>query len=262
VNSRPIASLSSALHDPQLRQRLQRASARLLALDYDGTLAPFQVERMQAAPLPGVLAQLRRIAAGDTRLVLVSGRPIDELLKLLGELPLLMIGSHGSELRRPDGTRENHAADPRQAAGLDLGEQAITRLAHGASWERKLSSVALHTRGMDQSTAKELEDRACREFKSLAVQHGLECRRFNGGVELRTLGRHKGLALQPLIDGLPTDGLAVYIGDDETDEDAFTALGDHGVGIKVGTAGHASIARYALADCAEVLQFLDDWPVR
>ena len=66
-------------------QPLQTASQRLLVLDYDGTLAPFQQERNKAFPYPGVreiLAKIQR--SGKTRLIIVSGRNITDIIPLLG----------------------------------------------------------------------------------------------------------------------------------------------------------------------------------
>ena len=55
-----------------------------LFLDFDGTLAPFQADRLQAFPLPGTVAALDRIIDSDLASVaIVSGRPISEITLLL-----------------------------------------------------------------------------------------------------------------------------------------------------------------------------------
>ena len=65
------------------------ASGRLLMLDYDGTLAPFHDERDSAFPYPGVAATLQDIIrGGHTRVVIVSGRGVDDLIPLLGIQPI------------------------------------------------------------------------------------------------------------------------------------------------------------------------------
>jgi len=82
MNRRPIAALPEALGSAALWRRIRAAGERLLALDYDGTLAPFTVERMAGRPLPGALAEIERIRdQGGARLALLSGRPLDELLR-------------------------------------------------------------------------------------------------------------------------------------------------------------------------------------
>jgi trehalose-6-phosphatase len=62
-----------------------------------------------------------------------------------------------------------------------------------------------------------------------------------------------------LIEQVPVGTLTVYIGDDETDEDAFRVLGDRGVGIKVGPSVDGTAAGMSLADCAAVRSFLQTW---
>ena len=60
-------------------RRAARARRRLLMLDYDGTLAPFRVSRMEARPLPGVLRWIEKGArSGRTAFAIVSGRPLAE----------------------------------------------------------------------------------------------------------------------------------------------------------------------------------------
>ena len=67
----------------------------------------------------------------------------------------------------------------------------------------------------------------------------------------------KGRAVLWLIETLELqDALPVYIGDDVTDEDAFRALGDRGIGIVVLDAPRDSAARYVLPDTAAVRDLL------
>ena len=77
--------------------KLEKASRSALLLDYDGTLAPFQVERDKANPYPGVREILEQIQHSDrTRLIIVSGRTVADLLPLLNMKNNPEIwGSHG-----------------------------------------------------------------------------------------------------------------------------------------------------------------------
>ena len=99
---------------------VRRAASRGMLLDYDGTLAPFRVERNEAVPYPGVRELLRAILdAGHTRVVVISGRRAHDLIPLLGlEWPPEIWGTHGWERLLPDGTYECAALDEQAAQGL------------------------------------------------------------------------------------------------------------------------------------------------
>jgi hypothetical protein len=51
----------------------------------------------------------------------------------------------------------------------------------------------------------------------------------------------------------------VYIGDDETDEDAFRVMDGRGVGIRVCRSGNGTLAHGTLRDIHEVKSFLREW---
>ncbi len=92
-------------------QKLPLAPEKVLLLDYDGTLAPFKVKRGEAVPYDGVQEILDNILAETgTRVILISGRMIDDLLPLLGLKIIPEIwGSHGFERLLPDGSIEKTA---------------------------------------------------------------------------------------------------------------------------------------------------------
>lgn len=85
-------------------KKLSRSRASALLLDYDGTLAPSFPDRDQAFPYPGVADMLKQIIVhGNTRLVIVSGRPANEVLRLIGldGHRLEIRGSYGWERMTP-----------------------------------------------------------------------------------------------------------------------------------------------------------------
>jgi len=236
------------------------AAARrvLLGLDYDGTLAPFQVDRMAAVPLPGIVPALRAVTRdSSTHLVIISGRRVTEVAELLGPVGVMMVGSHGYERRHADGRLEQVALDAMQVAGLARALAQGEHMGHGRRLERKLASLAFHTRGMDPLHAQTLERQMFETWSALTEASRLACRHFDGGVELRAEGVDKGTVLDSLLHELPVD-LAVYVGDDATDEDAFDVLRRQGgIGIKVGQGDTLAAGR--LLDCTEVLQWLRRW---
>ena len=251
----------STLH-PALRSALRAVASgpSLLALDYDGTLAPFRSERTEAhmpAALRDLLAALA--ACEGTRVAIVSGRPIAELEALIDLDPLPeLFGVHGWERRLPNGRRADHAPLPQHAALLAAewrrlaGELAEERL------ERKSASLALHVRGIDASEGEALIARVEPRWRALGSEHGLELRRFDGGVELRCPGRSKGDVMRDLLAELPRGALVAYLGDDETDEDAFGALQGRGLGVLVAARPRESAAAHVIARSA-VAALLGEW---
>ncbi|MEZ4522857.1 MAG: trehalose-phosphatase [Thermomicrobiales bacterium] len=244
---------------PGFWQRVRAAKHSILLLDYDGTLAPFHPERMQAKPLDGVMDALSELQQLDnTTVALVSGRPVGEIQALTGIDSLIIAGTHGFELFRPGDGISSTPLLGESSDSLDEIQKVATDIVGMELTERKIATVALHTRRLENGEAT----RAATEFRRRVaglIGPDLELRDFDGGVEARARGRDKGVAIHEIIDELPPSDLIVYIGDDDTDEDAFRALPDYGVGIKVGSQDKPTAAGGRLDSCEEVLQFLTDW---
>ena len=87
-------------------EQIRAAPVSVLLLDYDGTLAPFHVDRSRAYPYPGIVSLLDRIVrCGKTRIIIISGRSIVELGTLLAPMNSFeMWGSHGLERQLSDGS--------------------------------------------------------------------------------------------------------------------------------------------------------------
>ena len=245
---------------PEFWDEVRRAPHRCLLLDYDGTLAEFQVDRMQAVPLDGIVDLLIQIRdRTETHLAIMTGRPVSELLRLLGDLRIPVSGSQGTEFRRPDGTYQTHVPTDEQEERLARAEFEARGISHAGRVERKIASVAVHTRGVDPEVARREENEIRRAWCEDAAAHNLECRDFCGGIELRLTGIDKGTALAALLREQPDDELCVYVGDDLTDEDAFRAVSERGYGIRVGNQDSPTGARGRLADPAAVKEFLEGW---
>jgi len=253
-------SLAEIIQMPDFWQLVSRADHLFLGLDYDGTLAPFEIDPMQAKPLPGIADLLRDLATGGrTQVAIISGRPVAEVMTLLNNPPVTVIGSHGYELWPIDGACVVRQPTPEQQQGLFEIRTQLQKSGHDHKLEVKVASLALHTRGMEPATAVAVEEKIAAEWSGQALQYGLECRRFNGGIEIRCCGWDKGAALTALLNVQPENVFAVYVGDDETDEDAFTVLRGRGIGIKVGDPLSPTAAQGFLPDCRAMVDFLRTW---
>lgn len=242
-------------------RQVHAAPRRALLLDYDGTLAPFRVERDQAAPYPEVRALLNTIlTAGHTRLVIISGRSVHDVWRLANlAAPIEIWGSHGAERLLPDDTY----------AGPQLSEQAAGGLARAAGWaerngfvarcERKPASLAFHWRGEAPRVAQDLRARAMEAWLPLTAEAGLALHEFDGGVEIRLPQYTKGGAVRRILAEEGALAAIAYLGDDMTDEDAFRALGAHGLGVLVRPELRPTAARHWLRPPDELLDFLQRW---
>ena len=240
---------------------LERAPESVLMLDYDGTLAPFRVKPHKAVPYPGVRPILRRmIKAGRTRVVLISGRWTRDLIPLLRLDPLPEIwGSHGWERRHADGRYETFPFDERALRGLAEADRWVEgeNLEHRI--EQKPGCLALHWRGLSRQRAESIRSRAMERWPRLAQKSGLEVTEFDGGLELRVPGRHKGDAVKTILEEVGPEAALAYLGDDRTDEDAFRAIGKRGLGILVRRTHRPTRARIRLRPPEELLGFLKRW---
>jgi trehalose 6-phosphate phosphatase len=229
------------------------ATARplLVALDFDGTLAPLQDDPARSRIIPAGVEVLARIAArDDVVLALVSGRAMHDL-HVLAEVPegTYLIGSHGAERARV--TRFGLDRDVVQLADdeadrlASLGARAaqIARGKDGVWVETKPTAVVVHTRLAQEDDAHEAEEAALALGAELGtgVLHGKDV------VEISVLHTSKGEALTALRDELGVRAV-LYAGDDTTDEHAFAVLGDTDVAVKVGDGQTAARFRARSAD--------------
>lgn len=246
-----------------LRHLLEDASALevfsgkrpwILALDYDGTLAPFRPERDHAHPYAGMRDVLNRLpTSGPSRFVLISGRDAMDLSRLLNIQPVPEIwGCHGAQRLTPGSAETVTPLSPAQNAALGRAQALVD---DASLVEMKPCGVALHWRGLTQEQREHIEADIVPKFRMLADDSGLELHNFDGGLELRLPGVNKGAAINALLREHP-DALIFYFGDDNTDEDAFLALRDHGIGILVRQQPRSTNALYWIKPPQELLTLL------
>jgi trehalose 6-phosphate phosphatase len=252
---------SATLPDALDADRVRRLAASRVAvfLDYDGTLTPI-VARPELAVAPDGSAELLEGLARHCTVGIISGRDLSDLRGMIDPAGVWMAGSHGFDIRAPDGGHHVVEAARPYAAELseatDELERAVSAVP-GAWVERKAFAVAIHYRQVDDQLLPRLDDMVDRVADAFS---GL---RRTGGkriFELRpAIDWDKGRAVWFLLEqiGLARDQVVpVYIGDDDTDEDAFTALAGNGVGIVVTEVDRPTAATQRLRDPDEVRAFL------
>jgi alpha,alpha-trehalase len=224
----------------------------LLLLDFDGTLAPFNPDPGAVHLDAGTAGLLKRIAAQPIATIgVISGRRLPDLQKRLtfsGDMYLA--GFHGLEIHAP-GEAFIH---PEAAAATSLMHSIATAVQPhlstlpGVFIEDKVFSIALHYR----EAAPAARVVATSRFVD-AARADLDAGRLRilpGACVVELLpgaAWHKGSALQWIrerVEGIHGPTFTVYVGDDVTDQDAFRAIGPHGLAISASeraTGGHYSV---------------------
>lgn len=226
ADTTPAGELTTALREFATLPRV------LVAVDFDGTLAPLVDDPMAARALPGALEVLERLAAlPDTLVAIVSGRDLATLRELSSAAdPVLLVGSHGVETsyrEQPPPRDEDEAV---RYAALEAELTGLLRAHPRARLERKPHSLVLHTRGIppEEAAATLAAGRdLARQRPDLRVTPGKDV------LELATRHVGKGTALLDLAQAREVDRV-LYLGDDVTDEQAFAALGPRHLCVRVG----------------------------
>ncbi|MFO0964427.1 MAG: trehalose-phosphatase [Gemmataceae bacterium] len=245
-------------HMEEIAPRIEHAPYLACFFDYDGTLAPL-IGRPAAARLDAEGRQLLQTLADrpGTSVAVLAGRSLEDLRRLVGLDEIIYVGNHGLEIRGPDFLYQHRLSLETQTEMVDLMQGLDERLASvpGAWIEDKYLSLTVHLRGVAPERRAEAEGRVREAIASLAPnflgtagEDALEVRPpalWNKGAAChwvqKKLGRRR---IQ-----------AIYVGDDETDEEAFSIL-DEAITVRVGGDPTATLARYHVAGPTQVRTFL------
>ena len=253
-------ALPSALDPDQVSRwlpRLTRGRAGVF-LDYDGTLTPIVNRPEQAALAAGTRERLTRLST-RCPVTIVTGRDIAVMRRFVQLDQLGYAGCHGLDIDGPNGRGLRYEAAATLLPEVDAAEHAL-RLAldgiDGVLIERKRYSVSTHYRLAAPADVARIDASV---LGVTSAHPTLRRERGKKVFELRPdIDWDKGHAVVWLIDALAIDPSAVvYIGDDETDEDAFGRLAGRGISIVVALSDRPTAARYRVRDPGEVVDVLD-----
>jgi trehalose 6-phosphate synthase/phosphatase len=235
----------------------------LVALDFDGTLAPHVDQPEEARALDASREALQRLLdLPGVRVAIVSGRALVSLRQVASPpQDVLLTGSHGIEVQL-DTPHIELGLVGAELEQLDTLARVLERISgpiEGTWIERKPAGLALHSRLATDNDQRSVQ-RAAREQVNELLP-GLTVREGKNVLEFSVRSSTKGDALERLRQHTGADAV-LYAGDDVTDEDAFAALGDGDLGLKIGPG--ASRAGYRVRgpeDVAQVLALLADFRV-
>ncbi len=209
----------------------------LIGCDFDGTLAPFAPKPHQAK-LPTEIRKLleRLTRKKEIQVAVISGRGLKDVEKKVGIRRIIYCGNHGLEIKIKDQVWIHSEA-------AELAEH-IQTLSHkikkwlpkfgGTELENKHLSLSLHYRRVrKKSVVKNIENFLMKEMapyhKRLRVVHGKKLFDVRPRIDW-----DKGDAVLHLIKQLGPSWKACFIGDDATDEEAFSTLDEKALSIRVG----------------------------
>lgn len=220
----------------KILQTIPAASPILVILDKDGVLDPF-VENPEKAFVPELTrdAVNRLAGAPDTDVAIVSGRSVEQLKTLAGNLNVTYIGLHGNEKYDNQTRKYQRQPDPEIAEKIILlGKNLKKILAEkklgnkGVILEVKNCAAAIHWR-----KAPELEQAVTDIFlKALSDQNlladgKLSLQAGSMFLELKPNLYNKGSAAAELIRSKNYNHI-VCIGDDQTDLSMMEAVKESG----------------------------------
>ena len=239
-------------HLDDIRTRLKKAKP-MLFLDYDGTLTPIVSspdKAVLASETRGLIAKLKEVMG----VAIISGRGLMDTKERVGIEELIYAGNHGAEIWNGEKVvvSQNISANRLLLNDFLVRIKNATDRFHGILIEDKGATASIHYRLLKPKQFAEFFD----TFSAIAAEYEDLFRITSGKkvFELRPLGMwNKGDAVSWITEQSGPKAIAIYIGDDTTDEDAFEAIKDTGISISI---GENSKADYYLKSQKEIKDFL------
>ncbi len=224
----------------------------LIAVDFDGTLAPIVPDPEQARALPAAVTALADLATLVGTLAVLTGRPARTAVEYaaLDQVPGVVVLGHYGRQRWQDGKLDA----PPAPEGLAVARErlpsvlAAAAAAEGTWVEDKGDALAVHTRQAADPVAALGQVRA--PLLRLAADTGLRAEPGRLVIELRPDGSDKGVALTGLAAERARSAV-MFCGDDLGDRPAFAAVrrlrreGTPGVAVCSGSAEVTELAGQA-----------------
>jgi len=196
--------------------------------DLDGTLLPFVSTPSESRLPPGLAVKLSELAAlQGLSLAIVSGRPREDLERLLAPVPgVWLVAEHGGWRRSTGAWEATVDRQPRDVEPLATRLGQIAASIPGALVERKTWSVAFHYRLVPEPEREAMTvavDAAIEEY--LAQAPGFERLEGVEMFEVRPSHMRKSIAVVWLREQLGAGARLIAFGDDLTDEEMFREFG-------------------------------------
>lgn len=225
TGARPLPEPRSDAGRAGLDALLREPGRALIALDYDGTLAPIVADPAAARAHPDAVRALSGLAPLAGTLAVITGRAARLAVELSGldRVPgIIVLGQYGRQ-RWEAGTLTSPPAPPGVADARRRlpGVLAAAGAPEGTWTEDKGDALAVHTRRTAEPGPALERLRA--PLTALAERTGLAVEPGRMVIELRPPGSDKGQALKNLVQERKASAV-MYAGDDLGDRAAFEAV--------------------------------------
>lgn len=242
-----------------IQDRIQNAHFFPLLSDYDGTLTPI-VSRPELALCPPevktLLKKLRDLP--NVYLAIISGRALEDIRKIIDIPQITYVGNHGLSIQNPAGIQNKILSPKRQKEFGRISQELRESLGTipGILFEDKGLILAVHYRNSRKEDIARIREVLWDRLKEW--NGSWETAQGKMVIEIRPkFDFHKGNAVIEILKMFSPKGLLpFYLGDDQTDEDAFREIKGVGITVYVGLGETISGAEYYLRTHLEVVAFL------
>ncbi len=246
-------------HLDEIREELSQKDV-FLFLDYDGTLTPIVDTPDLAVFSPETRALVQQLCF-KYKVSIVSGRATEDVRAKVRIDNIFYAGSHGFEIVEPDGKVEINAEVQKICPVIDEVYVKLTerlKNVQGVLVEHVKYIVSTHYRLVSDEDFPQVEQAVediLKDYSSLRKTNGKKVFEIRPQIDW-----DKGKAVEWILDVLQFDfqkNLAIYIGDDRTDEDAFAVLEGKGFGVLVAQEARDSKASYRIKNTDETKKVLE-----
>jgi len=242
-----------------IQTRIREGQNLFLFLDYDGTLAPI-ASRPELALCPFEakkhLETLRDLPG--VHIAIISGRSLKDVREKVGVSGITYVGNHGLEIENPVKRHKKILVSVRKKELKRITQNLRNSLEGipGILFEEKGPILSVHYRNVPRESPAQV----CQVVQAQLQQWKNRWETVSGKMVLEIRPKtdfNKGSAVKELIKIFLSPGLfPIYLGDDQTDEDAFRMMKKQGISVYVGPGTSRSEADFFLQNPDEVQEFL------
>ena len=236
-----------------IKKFIYPAEKYCLFLDIDGTISEFNPDPSLSFISIETLEQLNHIQEHKIPIAAITGRSIQDAIRLFNPLELPIAGTHGLEIRFSDKHMLQSPMNSSNFQQIYQEIEAACALYPKLRIERKKYAVAIHFREYPELApfARQVSDRVLSKYPELKLSTG-KC-----VYELILAQADKGKAIEQIyIHNKLNQFTPIFMGDDRTDESGFQKINQMGgISIKVGEG--ETCAQYRFKNVSTTCDFID-----